>query len=189
MKSHISPRDIRKRATDILNRFAPVSESLEALIDLATTVSGFNPCPVLGEVDLEKDVTDLAEQVQFVFRELTPTVVMNFLLVTSLLLSDNSTARPILLSYLSGQNELDPDDFDAVVSPVYWASEFHIRSTFLNEVERQNDDLVAELVALSFGLPATGVLFDAAVRELGLPYTVVVATDDFDPYPFVLKRS
>ena len=83
MTSHSSPRDIQKRATDILNRCAPVKESLQALIDLATTFAGYNPCPALGEVDLERDVSDLAEQVQFVFRELPPPAEMNYLLVNS----------------------------------------------------------------------------------------------------------
>ena len=115
---------------------------------------------------------------------------MNYLLINSLRISDSPTAHPILVSYLTGQNELNPEDLDSVVSPIYSAHQFQIRSTFLNKVQPQIDDyMVAELVALTVGLPATGVLFDAAVRQLGLPYTVVVAISDAQPYPFVLKRS
>lgn len=190
MKARISPQAVRRHAIDVLNRCDPPKESVDALFDLATRIAGYDPYPGLAALDLESDVSHIAEQIQYVFRELPPPVEVTYLLVGTAAYFESATARPIHACYLSGQTELSPDDLDAVLNPAYSAHRYQIQSALLDGVVQQNHaEDVDELVAGAVLNPATGVLFRAAVRQLGLPYTVVVTSDDVDPYPFVLKRS
>lgn len=182
MTTRLDYEEIWIRTQGILDRAGSPRLALEALVGEVTRRTGRDPLPELASFDVEKEIEEMAEQVELVFREEPPPPEIDHLLIGFCHASDTRGTPPWLACHVTGQRGFRPDELEWYCEPLYRVTKYELQSDFLDLVLRADDQERAEgsnenLIGAAILVPAVGVVFRAAVKRLGLPYVVVVVTD------------
>lgn len=179
-----------ENARRIFARRDTVPATLAALAREATRLSGADEGRIFAGLDLDADVREVAEQIEYILREIPPPEGMTHLFVGCYFVTPHEEEE-FVACHVSGTDDFRGVDEDGLFDTSWSPSCFQIVSQTLERIRARINSPDGDGRGLGWSLlhPAMGLIFRAAVDRLGLPYTVVVTIGDAEPILFVLESA